>query len=301
MAWFRKREYTVLQAPLLKNRIPDGLWYKCDNCLNIIYIKDFEENLKVCPRCGFHTRLTPDDQINIFLDEGTFAEENQNVFPTDPLEFVDSKKYPDRLEASQKSTGLADAIRTGVARIGGYKVVVGLMDFSFIGGSMGSVVGEKVTRSFERALSERLPVVIFCTSGGARMQEAILSLMQMAKTSIAAARLSEARIPYISVLMNPTTAGVMASFASLGDVIIAEPDALIGFAGPRVIAQTINQILPKGFQRSEFVLEHGFVDIVAHRRDVKRTIASVLACLCRDQQPCVSPADKQEARMLETT
>jgi acetyl-CoA carboxylase carboxyl transferase subunit beta len=301
MVWFRKREYTVLQVPLMKNRIPDGLWYKCDNCLNILYIKDFEQNFKVCPRCNFHTRLTTDEQIKIFLDENTFEEEHADIFPADPLGFVDSKKYPDRLESSQQGSGLADAIKTGVARIGGFKIVVGLMDFSFIGGSMGSVVGEKVTRSFERALRERLPVVMFCTSGGARMQEGILSLMQMAKTSIAAATLSQAGIPYISVLMNPTTAGVMASYASLGDVIIAEPDALVGFAGPRVIAQTINQILPKGFQKSEFVLEHGFIDVVAHRRDVKRIIASVLLCLCRDQQPQVSAAEQRETKTLGVT
>ncbi len=283
MTWFRKEQFTVLKAPQLKDRIPDGLWYKCENCLNILYIKDFMQNLKVCPRCNFHARLNADERIAMLVDEGTFQEIDTNVLPTDPLKFVDSKPYSERLETAKQKANLTEAIKTGLAEINGYKVVLGVMDFTFIGGSMGSVVGEKVTRAFETALDKKLPVTMVCTSGGARMQEAILSLMQMAKTSIAVARLGEVRLPYISVLTNPTTAGVMASFASLGDVIVAELDALIGFAGPRVIQQTINQILPKGFQRSEFVLEHGFIDIIVNRRDLKKVLTNLLSYFCLDQ------------------
>ena len=276
MAWFRKEKFTVIQPPLKKDRIPDGLWHKCENCLAIVYKKDVIDNQMVCPRCNFHHKLTALERIELLVDEGTFVEDNTDIYPTDPLGFVDSKPYPKRLNESQKKTGLADAVITGIARIGGHEVCLSVMDFRFIGGSMGSVVGEKVTLNLERGLKEKKPVISICTSGGARMQEGILSLMQMAKTSITCARLAEAGIPYIVVLTNPTTAGVMASFASLGDVIIAEPAALIGFAGPRVIQQTINQILPKGFQLSEFVRDHGFLDIVANRKDIKKTLVNLL-------------------------
>ncbi|MCD6386189.1 acetyl-CoA carboxylase carboxyltransferase subunit beta [Candidatus Sumerlaeota bacterium] len=277
MVWFRKKKYTVLEAPQKKDRIPDGLWHKCENCLNILYKKDFEANFKVCPKCNYHQRLTCWERIDLLIDKGTFVEDNVDIYPADPLGFVDSKPYSQRLEEAQKKTELADAVVTGSGTINGYRVEIAVMDFRFIGGSMGSVVGEKVTRSFEHALEHNLPVIAVCTSGGARMQEGILSLMQMAKTSIAVARLNEARIPYITVLTHPTTAGVMASFASLGDVVIAEPNALIGFAGPRVIQQTINQILPKGFQLSEFVCEHGFIDIVVHRKELKKTLSTLLS------------------------
>jgi acetyl-CoA carboxylase carboxyl transferase subunit beta len=299
MTWFRKPQYTVLKAPQLKDRIPDGLWYKCESCLNILYIKDFEQNLKVCPRCNFHARLSADERIAMLADNGTFKEMETNVVATDPLKFVDSKPYPDRLEAAQKSSNLTEAIKTGLARVNGYEVVLGVMDFGFIGGSMGSVVGEMVTRVFETALDKKLPVVMVCTSGGARMQEGILSLMQMAKTSIAVARMGEARLPYISVLTNPTTAGVMASYASLGDVIVAEPKALIGFAGPRVIQQTINQILPKGFQRSEFVLEHGFIDVVVNRRDLKKVLTNLLSYFCLDQNARLKGKAGKAADVIE--
>lgn len=278
MAWFKKKKkYIVLAPPQKKDRIPDGLWHKCENCLNILYKKEFEANLKVCPKCNYHQRLTCWERIDQLIDKNTFEETNTEIYPTDPLGFVDSKPYSQRLEEAQKKTELTDAVVTGVGAIDGHRVGIAVMDFRFIGGSMGSVVGEKVTRCFEHALEHNLPVIAVCTSGGARMQEGILSLMQMAKTSIAVARLNEARIPYITVLTHPTTAGVMASFASLGDVIIAEPNALIGFAGPRVIQQTINQILPKGFQLSEFVCEHGFIDIVVHRKDLKKTISTLLS------------------------
>lgn len=276
MAWFKKPQYTTLQQPKKKDRIPDGMWWKCPECVSIIYSKDFEDNFKVCTKCGYHTVLSAKERIAFLFDEGTFVEDNQNIKPTDPLKFVDSKKYKDRLKNYQERTGLTEGVITGVGEIGGIKTAGAVMDFGFIGGSMGSVVGEKVTRTIERGIKEHIPVVIAATSGGARMQEGILSLMQMAKTSGALARLAEEKIPYICLLTNPTTAGVMASFASLGDVIIAEQNSLIGFAGPRVIQQTINQILPKNFQKSEFVLEHGFLDVVCHRKEVKPTIVKLL-------------------------
>lgn len=285
MGIFKREQYIVLPSPQKKDRIPDGLWYKCDKCLNILYVKDFEENLKVCPKCNYHTKIDSKERLSLMADSNSFEELFTEIEPTDPLEFVDSKKYKDRLKTYQRKSALKDAIVTGTAKIEGMEVTLGLMDFNFIGGSMGSVVGEKVTRLFEHALDRKLPVVIVCTSGGARMQEGILSLMQMAKTSIAVAKLSEANLPYISVLTDPTTAGVMASFASLGDVIIAEPGALIGFAGPRVIQQTINQILPKDFQTAEFVREHGFIDVVVHRKEIKKTVSLFLSYFCSPRNP----------------
>lgn len=276
--WFRKRKYTVLKPPDERRvEIPDGLWHKCGECLAITLAKDFEVNLKVCPKCGHHEQMNSQERIAYTFDPDSFEEDNEHIKPADPLQFFDSKKYTDRLATYQKKTGMNDAVVTGTALCGGYRVAAGVMEFEFVGGSMGSVVGEKVTRIMERALKERLPVIVICASGGARMQEGILSLMQMAKTSMACARLHEERIPYFSVLTHPTTAGVMASFASLGDLIIAEPNALIGFAGPRVIQQTINQVLPKGFQKSEFVREHGFIDIVLERKDLRPTLINLLS------------------------
>jgi acetyl-CoA carboxylase carboxyl transferase subunit beta len=278
MAWFQKRKYTILKPTEKKLvDIPDGLWHKCQQCLHIILARDYEKNLWVCPKCNFHDRVSSRDRIAITFDPNSFQPDEDNLEPTDPLDFFDSMHYMDRLASYQSKTGMKDAVITGVAACGGYRVVVSVMEFNFAGGSMGSVVGEKITRALERSLKERLPIIIICASGGARMQEGILSLMQMAKTSMSIAKLNEAGIPYISVLTHPTTAGVMASFASLGDVIIAEPNALIGFAGPRVIQQTINQILPKGFQRSEFVRDHGFIDIVANRKDLRNTLINLLS------------------------
>ncbi len=277
MVWFRKRKYTILPPPQRRDRIPNGLWHKCSQCLNIVYTRDFENNMKVCPKCNHHERLTARERIAYTFDPDSFVEENTSLASADPLEFNDSKKYTERIASYQKKTGLNDAVITGTALCGGYRVAAAVMDFNFGGGSMGSAVGEKITRAFEHALEEHLPVIVISASGGARMQEGILSLMQMAKTSMEIARLNEERLPYISVLTNPTTAGVMASYASLGDVIIAEPDALIGFAGPRVIQQTINQILPKGFQKSEFVKEHGFIDIVVNRKDLKPALIKLLS------------------------
>jgi acetyl-CoA carboxylase carboxyl transferase subunit beta len=281
MAWFKKPEYTTLSTPKLQKRvqIPDGMWTKCEECAVILDNKQLEANLKVCPKCGYHFRISSQERIFYTLDEGSFNELDKDIQSADPLEFTDSKRYKDRIRDSVKKLGMNDALVCGEGKINGIAVSIGIMEFGFIGGSMGSVVGEKVTRTIERGLETKTPVVIISTTGGARMQEGILSLMQMAKTSAALAKLSQARIPYISVLTNPTTAGVMASYASLGDVVIAEPKALIGFAGPRVIEQTIRQQLPPGFQRSEFLLEHGFIDIIVDRRELKNTIAQVITLL----------------------
>jgi acetyl-CoA carboxylase carboxyl transferase subunit beta len=277
MEWFRKvKEGLVSQR---KKEIPDGLWAKCDSCGEIIYVRELEKNLWVCSRCDYHFRIKSRDYVNLLLDEGELEEHDRDLIASDPLQFKDSKRYPDRTRDSRKKTSLNDAIVTGIGRIDEKEISFGVMDFGFIGGSMGSVVGEKVARAIERSMERRIPLVIVSCSGGARMQEGILSLMQMAKTSALLARLYEMNIPYISVLTNPTTAGVMASYASLGDVIIAEPKALLGFAGPRVIQQTIKQELPPGFQSSEFFLEHGFLDIIVHRRDLKKNISLLLGYL----------------------
>lgn len=277
MEWFRKvKEGLVSQQ---KKHIPDGLWTKCTDCGEIIYVKGLEKNLWVCPKCGYHFRLKSRDYIKLLLDNGELKEYDKDLISSDPLKFKDSKKYTDRINDMRKKTELNDAVITGTAEVDERKISFSVMDFGFIGGSMGSVVGEKVARAIERAIDERIPLVIVSCSGGARMQEGILSLMQMAKTSALLARLSALNIPFISVLTNPTTAGVMASYASLGDVIIAEPKALLGFAGPRVIQQTIGQELPEGFQSSEFFLEHGFLDMVVPRKDLKKTITLLLEYL----------------------
>jgi acetyl-CoA carboxylase carboxyl transferase subunit beta len=277
MEWFRKAKDGLISQR--KKEIPDGIWVKCDSCGEIIYRKELEKNLWVCSKCDHHFRIKSRDYINLILDEGKLEEYDANLEAEDPLEFKDSKKYPDRIKESQRKTNLNDAIVVGIGKIEGRETSFAVMDFGFIGGSMGSVVGEKVARAIERSLKRRIPLVIISCSGGARMQEGILSLMQMAKTSSLLAKLFDQNIPYISVLTNPTTAGVMASYASLGDVIIAEPKALLGFAGPRVIQQTIKQDLPPGFQSSEFFLEHGFLDIISHRQDLKKTISLILGYL----------------------
>lgn len=274
MEWFRKVKEGLVSQP--KKSIPDGLWTKCTDCGEIIYAKGLEKNLWVCPKCSYHFRLKSRDYIKLLLDNGELKEHDNDLTSADPLRFKDSKKYTDRVNDMRKKTELNDAIITGTGEINGIRVSFGVMDFGFIGGSMGSVVGEKVARAIERASDQRIPLVIVSCSGGARMQEGILSLMQMAKTSALLARLSALKIPFISVLTNPTTAGVMASYASLGDVIVAEPKALLGFAGPRVIQQTIGQELPEGFQSSEFFLEHGFVDVVVPRKELKKTVSLLL-------------------------
>ena len=269
-----------------KRSVPSGLFQKCDGCGQTVDSESVRLQLWCCPKCNFHFAMPTEERIRLLVDEGTFVEEDQNVQPLDPLNFRDSKKYSDRLRSSQKSTGLADAFREGMAKMDGRDVSLGLFAFEFMGGSMGSVVGEKITRMYERALDRRVPAVLMSASGGARMQEGILSLMQMAKTTGALARLKEAGLPYISVLLHPTTGGVAASFAMLGDVIVAEPGALIGFAGPRVIEQTIRQTLPEGFQRSEFLLEHGMVDVIVKRSDLRQRLIDLIALLM-PKQPSV--------------
>jgi acetyl-CoA carboxylase carboxyl transferase subunit beta len=277
MEWFKKAKEGLV--PQRRKDIPDGIWVKCDSCGEIIYRKELEKNLWICSKCDYHFRINSKDYMNLILDGGDLVEYDANLEATDPLEFKDSKRYPDRIKDSQRKTNLNDAIVAGIGKIDGREVSFAVMDFGFIGGSMGSVVGEKVARAIERALDQRIPLVIISCSGGARMQEGILSLMQMAKTSALLAKLYNHNIPFISVLTNPTTAGVMASYASLGDVIIAEPKALLGFAGPRVIQQTIKQDLPPGFQSSEFFLEHGFLDLISHRQDLKKNISLIVEYL----------------------
>ena len=276
MAWFKKSKAPLVPVADKKVQMPEGLWTKCKNCEEIIYSKEIERNLNVCPKCDYHFRISARDRIALVIDEGTFSEIDAKMSSVDFLKFKDSKKYSDRLKAAFKKNGDGDAIITGSGMMNGQEVVVGVFDFGYMGGSMGSVVGEKVTRAIELGLEKKAPVLVFSSSGGARMQESILSLMQMAKSSAALAKLKKAGIPFISVLTDPTTGGVTASFAMLGDLNIAEPKALIGFAGPRVIEQTIRQKLPEGFQRSEFLLEHGMVDMIVSRQEMKAKLSQVL-------------------------
>jgi acetyl-CoA carboxylase carboxyl transferase subunit beta len=264
------------EKPERKLDFPDGLWLRCESCNEILYRKTLEQNLFVCPRCNFHFRIGCRKYVEILLDEGRLDELDADLAPQNPLGFPE---YLEKTRQTQAKTGLKEAFIYGRGKIGGVAVAFGAMDFSFVGGSMGSVVGEKVARAIRLGREESRPVVIVATSGGARMQEGILSLMQMAKTSAELALLGQARIPYVAILINPCTAGVMASFASLGDVIVAEPGALLGFAGPRVIETTIGEKLPEGFQRSEFMLKHGLLDVVVSRRDLKETMAKVLTLL----------------------
>lgn len=275
MAWF-KRSKENIEASGVKKDIPGGLWSKCDKCGEIIHHKQLVTNYYTCIKCDYHFRIGSQEYISILLDEGSFRETDAKMKSGDPLKFVDSKKYTDRVQAAIKQTGLNDAVRTGFGKIDGKDVVFACMDFKFIGGSMGTVVGEKIAKSAERALKNKRPLLIISSSGGARMMEGALSLMQLAKTSARLAQLDEAGIPYISILTDPTTGGVTASYAMLGDVNIAEPGALIGFAGPRVIKQTIGKDLPEGFQRSEFLLEHGFLDLIVHRKELKQKVSALL-------------------------
>jgi acetyl-CoA carboxylase carboxyl transferase subunit beta len=277
MAWFKKaRKPIAAPAKDKTNRVPEGLWVKCPGCSQIIYNKDLAANVNVCPKCAHHFRIGAAERLRLLFDDGVWVEHDPGLVSTDPLEFTDTKPYKKRLAATRESTGLKEAVLVGSGSIEGIPAVVAAMEYSFIGGSMGVVVGEKIARAVERALAERRPLVIVCCSGGARMMEGALSLMQMAKICGALARLDRARLPYISVLTDPTTGGVTASFAMLGDLNVAEPKALIGFAGPRVIEQTIRQKLPEGFQRSEFLLEKGMLDLVVDRREMKAAIARAL-------------------------
>ncbi len=278
MAWFRRKDPKIGEKHNEEERTvkTEGIFVKCIECEEPLYKADLENSLQVCTNCGYHFRLDAPSRLKSLFDEGEYEKLDEEVTSADPLEFVDSKPYKERIEKAKKSSGLPEAIMSGVGKVGGHLVYAGAMDMRFIGGSMGSAVGEKITRLIERALENRGAVVIFSASGGARMQEGTYSLMQMAKISSALARLHEARLPYISVLTDPTTGGVTASFAMLGDVNIGEPKALIGFAGPRVIEQTIRQKLPKGFQRSEFLLEHGMLDMIVDRRQMRDKIIRLL-------------------------
>ncbi|MBI3377612.1 MAG: acetyl-CoA carboxylase carboxyltransferase subunit beta [Nitrospirae bacterium] len=274
--WFKKLKESKLQK---KVKIPEGLWVKCDNCKEIVYKKEIDKNLKVCPKCDYHFRISAKERIELLADAGSFAEFDADMCSGDPLNFKDSLPYPERLQANRNKSSLSEAVVSGEAVINGFPVVITVMDFSFMGGSMGSVVGEKITRAAETALEKRTPLISIASSGGARMQEGIFSLMQMAKVSAAIGRLKDNGIPYISVLADPTFGGVAASFATIGDVIIAEPRSLIGFAGPRVIEQTMKQQLPDNFQRAEFLLEHGLIDMVVSREDMKKTLAKLIEFL----------------------
>ena len=275
MPWFKKTKTPIAPSKDAQVRVPEGLWIKCPSCSQIIYHKDLVASLQVCPKCAHHFRMTATERLQSLFD-GDWQEYDTGLASTDPLAFVDTKPYRDRLRASQASTGRRDAVITASGTLEGIPVVIAAMEYSFIGGSMGVVVGEMITRAIERAIAARQPVILVSCSGGARMMEGALSLMQMAKISAALARLDRAHLPYLSILTDPTTGGVTASFAMLGDMNIAEPKALIGFAGPRVIEQTIRQKLPEGFQRSEFLLDHGMIDIVVDRRELKPTIARAL-------------------------
>ena len=276
MAWFKKtRKPMAAPAKDKASRVPEGLWVKCPGCSNIIYNKDLATNLSVCPKCAHHFRIGAADRLRMIFDD-TWTEYDKDLVSTDPLNFTDTKPYKARLKAGIENTGVKDAVIVAAGAIDGIETVVAAMEYAFIGGSMGVVVGEKIARGIERAIDARMPVVIVCCSGGARMMEGALSLMQMAKVSAALAKLDRGRLPFISVLTDPTTGGVTASFAMLGDLNVAEPKALIGFAGPRVIEQTIRQKLPDGFQRSEFLLEHGMLDLIVDRREMKATLARAL-------------------------
>jgi acetyl-CoA carboxylase carboxyl transferase subunit beta len=288
MAWFNRTKKNIEDQQ--GREMPDGLWTKCSNCGEITYKRQLEENFYTCPKCNKHFRISSREYIEILLDPNSFVETAAELISTDPLEFVDEKPYTSRLAKGRRDTGLNDAIRVGEATIEGKRLALAIMDFSFIGGSMGSVVGEKFCRSVDLALRERIPLVAITASGGARMMEAAISLMQMAKTSVSLARLAEARIPYIVVLTDPTTGGVTASFAMLGDVILAEPNALIGFAGPRVIEQMTKKKLPEGFQRSEFQLQHGFVDHIVHRKELRHMLSRLISLLHIPERQSIAQA-----------
>lgn len=274
MSWFSRSKRGIESQE--KKNLPDGVWIKCEECGEIVYNKELEKNHYVCSACSFHFQMSGKQYINLLMDQGVLLTFNDNIQNADPLKFRDVKKYRDRVKEAVKKTNMKSAVQTGIGRINSHEVVVAIMEFAFIGGSMGSVVGEKISRAVDVALERKIPLIIVSASGGARMMEGVLSLMQMAKTSAKLGLLGKAGIPFISILTHPTTGGVSASFAMLGDLILAEPGALIGFAGPRVIKQTIGQDLPKGFQRSEFLLKHGFVDSIIHRKEMKQRISEIL-------------------------
>ncbi|HEU4685286.1 MAG TPA: acetyl-CoA carboxylase, carboxyltransferase subunit beta [Nitrospira sp.] len=275
MAWFKKQKPSEPEPPK-RSKVAEGMWLKCNHCREIVYRKEVDRNNKVCPKCDYHFPISVMERITLLVDFGTFKEWDADLAPLDPLGFHDTKSYKERVKAQQEKTGRKDAMVIGEGQINGRRVALCVFDFGFMGGSMGSVVGEKICRAIDRALEAKLPVILVTASGGARMQEGILSLMQMAKTSAAVAKLGEAKLPFVCLLADPTFGGVTASVAMLGDVIIAEPKALIGFAGPRVIEQTIKQQLPDQFQRAEFLLEHGMIDMIVERKQLKETLSTLV-------------------------
>ena len=279
MSWFIRKEKGISTPTEMKREAPDGLWYQCPSCKKIMHTREHKLNAYTCEHCNYHEKVGSEAYFEILFDDNEFTELDENMTSADPLHFTDTKAYPDRIRATMLKTGLKDAVRTGYGKMNELDIVVACMDFNFIGGSMGSVVGEKIARAIDHALKNKVPFLMISRSGGARMMEAGFSLMQMAKTSAKLALLSEARVPYISLLTDPTTGGVTASYAMLGDFNISEPNALIGFAGPRVIRETIGKDLPKGFQSSEFVLEHGFLDFIVDRKDLKDKLTSLLSML----------------------
>ena len=285
MPWFWKRKEEGEDERPRKVVIAEGLWIKCQSCKGIVYRAEVERAGRVCPKCRYPFRISARERIALLTDSGSFDEREAGLRSLDPLGFRDTKRYADRVRAAREKTKLEEAAVMGTARISGFPVVLCVFEFDFMGGSMGSVVGEKVTRAAELALQKRVPLIVVSASGGARMQEGILSLMQLAKTSAVLNRLGEEAVPYVSILTDPTTGGVTASFAMLGDIILAEPRALIGFAGPRVITETIRQPLPEGFQRSEFLLEHGQIDMVVERRDLRGVLSRILAFFCEGSPP----------------
>lgn len=286
MSWFKRDKPKIEEVVTDEERVvrTEGIFVKCPECENPLYKRELIDSMQVCTHCGYHFRFSAIERLDALFDDGKYQRLDEEVTSGDPLDFVDTKAYKDRIVAAKAASGLPEAIISGTGKVGGHLVYAGAMDMSFIGGSMGSAVGEKITRQIERALENKGAVVIFSASGGARMQEGTLSLMQMGKISAALSMLDEARLPFISILTDPTTGGVTASFAMLGDVILAEPKALIGFAGPRVIEQTIRQKLPKGFQRSEFLLEHGMVDMVVDRREMRATIIRALDFMMNERK-----------------
>ncbi|MCA0365553.1 MAG: acetyl-CoA carboxylase, carboxyltransferase subunit beta [Bacteroidetes bacterium] len=282
MSWFKRTEKGINTPTELKKETPDGLWYQCPECKNIMHTREHKNNAFTCIHCNYHEKIGSEAYFQLLFDEGNYEELDKDMISADPLNFVDTKAYPDRIKTTVAKTGLKDACRTAYGDMHGLKITVSSMDFGFIGGSMGSVVGEKIARGIDHSLKTKTPFLMISKSGGARMMEAGFSLMQMAKTSAKLALLEEAKIPYISLLTDPTTGGVTASFAMLGDFNIAEPGSLIGFAGPRVIKETIGKDLPKGFQTAEFVLEHGFLDFIVDRKDLKDKLSSLLELLTRN-------------------
>jgi len=296
MAWFKK----TTSGKDKQVKIPEGLWVKCESCKEIIYKKEMQRNLMVCPKCDYHFRINARERVKLLADEGTFEEMDAGLTSTDPLHFKDARSYPDRVSDSRKKSGLNEAVHSGKARILGHDAVLAIMDFSFMGGSMGSAVGEKLVRAAERALKEGVPFIAVSSSGGARMQEGILSLMQMAKVSAAVGKLKDAGVPYVSIIADPTFGGVTASFAMLGDFIIAEPRSLIGFAGPRVIEQTIKQQLPDNFQRAEFLLEHGLIDMIVDRKHMREVLARLLTHLKGKPEAAPEPTAAERPETEET-